>query len=73
MSESTHAASVASEDEFPMPLLEQLLLACLNKQDVKGVAAVIGAMAVRDPKRAEELRQTILLGCDVAMGRGDRG
>ena len=56
-------------DEFPMPVLERLLTACLEAQDVKGVAAVIGAMAVRDPHRAEDLRQAILLGCTIAQER----
>ncbi len=54
-----------------MPVLERLLLACLEAQDVKGVAAVITAMAVRDPHRAEEVRQACLVGASIAMRRGD--
>ena len=59
--------STSDQDEFPMSVLEPLLLACLEAQDVKGVNAVITAMAVRDPHRAEELRQAILAGCAIAM------
>ena len=52
--------------EWTVAQTEGLLLHCLQEQDVKGAGLCMRLLAVKDPERAEELRQVLLAGLAIA-------
>lgn len=57
-------ADVSAED------YTKAITKALENQDVKAVPGLLALMAIRYPREAEELRQTLLLGLTIAARRG---
>lgn len=53
--------------EMTVESVTQLLHICLEKQDIEGVGHCLRWIAVRDPQRADHLRNLMLLGLDIAQ------
>lgn len=63
---------MTTRHEFTVDDLERILFACLEAKDFEGVYRCLVLMAPLDPDRAEEIRQTLLLGLDLAKREAGR-
>jgi len=55
--------------EFTDAQIEQGIHRALAKQDIHAVPGLIALLALQNPHRAEEVRQTILFGLSLAAKR----
>jgi hypothetical protein len=55
-----------TDHEFSVEDIEKGIHHALRAQDVQAIPGLLKLMALQDPERAEELRQTMLLGVTIA-------
>jgi hypothetical protein len=48
--------------------VDTIISRCVEDRDFKGLSSALHLMAVKDPKRAEHWRSTLLLAVEVARG-----
>lgn len=55
------------DDGLTPDVLEKIIAAAIQKRDFEGVKHALTLLAVRDPKRAEEVHAVLMAG--IAMGK----